>query len=305
MLKIVVLGAAAGGGFPQWNCACGPCRAAWADPSLRDTQTSVAISVDDRYWFLINASPDIRQQILATPQLQPRGLRHSPIAGVILTNGEVDAVAGLLSLREGTPFGIYAHQRVLEVLEDNSIFNVLDRTLVPRNPILLDTPFEPSLPDGTPSGLTVEAFEVPGKPAWYLEGNGGGGERDVPGDTLGLSIRAADGPAAYVVAACGRVTEALADRLNGAALLMFDGTLWQDDEMIRAGLGHKTGQRMGHVSMSGTDGAIAALSDLEIGRRMFIHINNSNPALLPGAPERRDLYAAGWQIPHPGEEVTL
>src|SRR6056297_430358 len=305
MLKIVVLGAAAGGGYPQWNCTCAPCRAAWVDPALRDTQASVAVSADGENWFLVNASPDIRQQILATPQLHPRGLRHSPIAGVILTNGEVDAVTGLLSLREGSRFGIWGHERVLSVLEENSIFNVLDRSLVPRQPIGLDTPFEPALPDGTPSGLTLEAFEVPGKPAWYLEGASRAGERDVPGDTLGLSIRAADGPPAYVIAACGQVTDGLADRLRGAALVMFDGTLWQDDELIRAGLHHKTGQRMGHVSMSGEAGAIEALSYLGIGRRMFIHINNSNPALLPGSPERRELESAGWHIPHPGEEVTL
>jgi pyrroloquinoline quinone biosynthesis protein B len=305
MLKIVVLGAAAGGGFPQWNCTCASCRAAWSDPGLRDTQTSLALSSDGRNWLLVNASPDIRQQILETPQLHPRGLRHSPIAGVVLTNGEVDAVAGLLSLREGSPFAVFGHERVLSVLDQNSIFNVLDRDLVPRIPIALDTPFEPCLPDGSPTGLTIEAFEVPGKPAWYLEGTSRAGDGEVPGDTLGLSIRAGDGPPAFVIAACGRVTEDLADRLRGAALVMFDGTLWQDDELIRAGLGRKTGKRMGHLSISGEAGTIEALGDLGIGRRVFVHINNSNPALLPGSRERQALEAAGWQVPRPGEELTL
>src|SRR6056297_3192480 len=152
MLSVLVLGAAAGGGLPQWNCNCGPCSAAWADPALRDTQASIAISADDgAHWFLINASPDIRQQIVQTPALHPRALRHNPIAGVILTNGEVDAVTGLLSLREGSPFAIHAHERVLSVLEENSIFNVLDRGRVPRLPMALETPFEPRLPNGAPS----------------------------------------------------------------------------------------------------------------------------------------------------------
>lgn len=306
MLKIVVLGSAAGGGIPQWNCNCPVCRSARERPALRGTQTSLAISADSENWVLINASPDIRQQITETPQLHPRTdrLRHSPIAGVILTNGEVDAIAGLLTLREGSPFGIWAHDRVLGTLEENGIFNVLDRKLVPRRSIALDTMFEPVLPDGRASGLQVEAFEVPGKPAWYLEGTGAA-DAEVPGDTLGLRIATADGKECYVIAACGAVTDAVTDRLRGAPLVFFDGTLWRDDEIVRAGLGPKTGRRMGHVSMSGADGAIAALADSGIGRRIFVHINNSNPAHLPDSDERRQLEAAGWEIPAPGQEVTL
>ncbi len=307
MLKVIVLGGAAGGGVPQWNCTCATCRAAWADPSLRDGQASVAVSADGRHWFLINASPDLRAQILATPELHPRAdsLRNSPIAGVILTNGEVDAVAGLLSLREGTPFGLYGHGRVLDLLDANSIFNVLDRTLVPRRAIAPGVAFEPVLPDGTPSGLIVEAFEVPGKSAWYLESTAAGHQRDVPGDTLGLHIRAAGDPGRgfFFVAACGGVTPALAERLAGADLLFFDGTLWTDDEILTAGLGRKTGQRMGHISMSGPEGAMAALDGLEIGRRFFIHINNSNPALLPASPQRAALDAAGWEVARAGERI--
>src|SRR4051812_45131610 len=138
MLRIVVLGAAAGGGVPQWNCGCPVCRAARSErPELRSTQASIAVSADATHWFLINASPDLRQQVTATPQLHPKpdNLRHSPIAGVILTNSEVDAVAGLLSMREGSPFTVYAHQRVLAILKANSIFNVLSETNVPRQAI--------------------------------------------------------------------------------------------------------------------------------------------------------------------------
>ncbi len=303
MLKVVILGSAAGGGVPQWNCNCRVCAAAWADPTLRNTQVSAAISADDgRHWFLINASPDIRQQILDTPALHPAkdALRHSPIAGVILTNGEIDAIAGLLSLRESSPFALHAHPRVLSTLAANSVFDVLNPGFVTRLPMLLDTPFEPQLPDGTASGLLVEAFAVPGKPAWYMEG-----ATADPGDTIGLRLQAtAGGNAVYFIAACAEVTPGLADRLRSARLVLFDGTLWQDDEMIRAGLGQKTGQRMGHLSMSGQDGTMAALDGLDIGQRIFVHINNTNPALLPDTPERHALTAAGWHIPLPGEEFS-
>lgn len=300
MLKVVILGSAAGGAVPQWNCNCAQCAAAWGDPALRNTQVSAAVSADGgQHWFLINASPDIRQQILDTPALHPaRGhLRHSPIAGVILTNGEIDAIAGLLSLREGTPFALHAHPRVLATLRANSVFDVLKADLVPRIPMALDQEFEPMLPDGTPSGLRVQAFAVPGKPAWYMEDAGAD-----PGDTIGLKFSTADGDSAFFIAACAEVTPDLAARLSGAGLVMFDGTLWRDDEMIRAGLGQKTGQRMGHLSMSDT---ITALAGVDIGTRVFVHINNSNPALLPHSPERLSAQAAGWRIPLPGEEFTL
>ena len=203
MLKVVILGSAAGGGVPQWNCNCPVCAAAWANPALRNTQVSAAVSADDgRHWFLINASPDIRQQILDTPALHPATgqLRHSPIAGVILTNGEIDAIAGLLSLRESSPFALHAHPRVLATLAANSVFDVLNPAFVPRVPMALDKPFEPLLPDGSPSGLTVEAFAVPGKPAWYMEGAAAD-----PGDTIGLRLQARDGDAAYFIAACAEV----------------------------------------------------------------------------------------------------
>lgn len=308
MLRVIVLGAAAGGGVPQWNCGCPVCRAAFADPGLRRTQASVAVSADGTHWFLINASPDLRQQIIAKPQLHPRAgaLRHSPIAGVILTNGEVDAVAGLLSMREGSPFTIYAHAKVLAILKANSIFNVLNETLVARQPIAIDQTFALCLPDGGPSGLEVQAFAVPGKGAWYLEGQTHPGGADGEGDTLGLSITdTASGQTIHVLTACARVTDDLKARLSGAPLLLFDGTVWRDDELIAAGLGAKTGQAMGHIAMAGDDGAIAALADLDIGRKLFVHINNSNPALLACSAERGQLETAGWQIPADGTEVTL
>lgn len=305
-MRIIVLGAAAGGGVPQWNCNCKVCHAARSGhPELRATQASLAVSVDDSHWFLINASPDLRQQIVANPQLHPEAgrLRHSPIVGVILTNGEVDAVAGLLSLREGWPFTIYAHRTVLAALKANSIFNVLDDERVPRVPIAFDAPFTPALPDGSPSGLEVTPFAVAGKKAWYLEGEA---DEDGEGDTLGLRIvEVASGQCFYVVAACAAVDDDLKARLRGAPLVFFDGTLWRDGELIEAGLGHKTGQRMGHISMSGESGAIAALADLGITRKIFLHINNSNPAWLRGSTERDAVEKAGWEIPSDGTEIVI
>ncbi|QIO32011.1 pyrroloquinoline quinone biosynthesis protein PqqB [Bradyrhizobium sp. 1(2017)] len=309
MLRVVVLGAAAGGGVPQWNCGCEGCRAARASGhDLQRTQASVAFSGDGEHWFLINASPDLRQQLNATPQLHPKAgaLRHTPIAGVILTNGEVDAVAGLLSMREGSPFTVYAHEKVLAILKSNSIFNVLNETNVRRQPTEIGEPFEPRLPDGARSGIEVLPFAVPGKSAWYLEGKAHPGGATGDGDTLGLKVTdKSTGNCFFFIAACAEVTDALKAEIDGAALVFFDGTVWQDDEMIKAGLAHKTGKSMGHVAMSGQDGAIARLADLDIDTKIFLHINNSNPALLPGSTERKAAEAAGWQIPADGTEIVL
>jgi pyrroloquinoline quinone biosynthesis protein B len=268
----------------------------------------MAISADGDHWFLINASPDLRQQLIATPQLHPGAgkLRHSPISGVILTNGEIDAVAGLLSMREGWPFTIYAHTKVLSILKANSIFDVLGAKNVRRQPIEVDQTFEPTLPDGTRSGIEILPFAVPGKGAWYLEGKDHPAGDTGVGDTLGLRVsHKATGKYFYFLAACAGVTDDLKSRLSGAPLIFFDGTVWRDDELIAAGLGSKTGQGMGHIAMSGDHGAIAALADLDIGRKIFLHINNSNPALLRDSPERKMAEGAGWQIPADGTEIVL
>lgn len=302
MLSIVVLGAAAGGGVPQWNCGCPNCQSARSShPELQATQSSIAVSADHKHWFLINASPDLRQQITETPILHPRAgaLRDSPIAGVLLTNGEVDAVAGLLSLREGTPFTLYAHQRVLEILAENPIFNVLRSDLVPRLAVGLNEELELRLSSGAASGIIIVPFAVPGKIALYREGD----DQDAVGDTIGLLVTDQARTRKLVfLAACAEVTPEIAERLRNADLVFFDGTLWRDDEMIDAGLSQKTGLRMGHMSMVD---AIPALADLGIGKKIFLHINNSNPALRVDTPERKTVGAAGWTIPADGMEITL
>ena len=308
MLRILVLGSAAGGGFPQWNCNSEACRRARADRSLARTQSSIAVTADGENWVLFNASPDLRQQIIDNTALHPnRDLRQSPIAGVVLTNADVDHVAGLLTLRESSPFALYATERVLGTLAENSIFNVLNPDFVDRRPMVMGEPFGVKTRDGADTGLEVEPFAVPGKAALYLEDAGAGenfGTRAE--DTVGVGVRApATGVEFFYIPGCAAMSPELAARLRGAPLVLFDGTLWRDDEMIEAGIGVKTGRRMGHMSMSGEDGAMAAFEPLDVGRKVFLHINNSNPTLLIDTPERRTAEAAGWEIAFDGMEICL
>jgi pyrroloquinoline quinone biosynthesis protein B len=307
-MRIRVLGAAAGGGFPQWNCNCEVCRRAWTGDVPAQTQASLAVTADDETWFLLNASPDLRAQILATPPLQPRRAgRDTPIAGAVLTNGDVDALAGLLSLRESQPLAIYASGRVLATLAANPIFAVLNPERVARRALTLGEPMDLMTQDGRASGLRVEAFIVPGKVALYLE-DAAIEQRlaQRSEDTVGLEITSvADGKRFLHIPACAALDDELRARLRRAPLLFFDGTLWRDDEMIRAGLGTKTGRRMGHLSVSGPEGSMAALADLDIARKLFIHINNTNPILCAGSPERAAVAATGWDVAHDGLEIRL
>ena len=310
-MQVRVLGAAAGGGFPQWNTNSEACRRARrGDPAARPaTQASIALSADGRRWVLINASPDLRQQIEATPQLHPReGVRSSPIGAVAVTNGDVDAVIGLLHLREGTPFALYAHERVHAALDANPLFNVVDRNVVPRRMLMSDTSHPLDDAAGERLGLEVRPFLAPGKVPLYLEGQTDRLETAAfTGDALGLEIAASGGGASRMVylANCARLDAAVVERIAGAELLFMDGTLWADDEMITQGVGRKTGRRMGHISMSGPEGVIERLRDVAIGQRIFIHVNNTNPALLADSAERAELECAGWQVAHDGMELIL
>lgn len=267
----------------------------------------MAVSADGASWFLLNASPDIRQQILQTRQLHAGGgLRHSPAAGVVLTNADVDHVAGLLSLREGQPLSVYATARVQRVLAANPIFEVLNPSVVVRRTLALEDQTDLLLPDGRRSGLAVFAFPVPGKVALWLEDPAKADFGSVEEDSIGLCLTdRANGRSLWYVPGCSAMPAALAGRLDGAELLLFDGTTWSDDELQRTGVGVKTGRRMGHMSMSGPDGSIAALADVAIGRRVFIHINNTNPVLLADSAERAAAVAAGWEVAYDGLEVTL
>jgi pyrroloquinoline quinone biosynthesis protein B len=306
-MRACILGAAAGGAFPQWNSNAAACRRARAgDTHARPrSQASVAVSADGQSWFLLNASPDLRQQIEATPCLHPRrGLRSSPIAGVVLTGGDVDAIAGLLTLRERHAFTVYATARIHAILDANPIFEVLARDIVVRQRIAVGARTMLARPDGSSSGLSVELFPVPGKVPLYLENAAeppaiGEGE-----ETVGAEI-SDGGRRMMFIPGCAGMTEALAHRLQGADVVLFDGTLWTDDEMPRAGLGAKTGLRMGHMSVSGPNGTIAAFRSIDVGRKILLHINNSNPILLDDSPERAEVAAAGWEVAHDGMEILF
>jgi pyrroloquinoline quinone biosynthesis protein B len=299
-LRLVVLGSAAGGGVPQWNCRCPVCSLAWCgDSRVRPrTQSSLAISIDGAHWALVNCAPDILRQIAATPALQPRGApRGSPIAAVLLTNGDIDHTAGLLSLREGHAFTLHATAELHTVLRANPMFGSLHPAAVARADLGLEEPLE-ILP-----GLTVRIFPVPSKAPLYMEGEDPqiGGEGEL---TVGVEIHS-EGATAFFIPGCAQVTETLSRRLAGADLLLFDGTVWQDDDLIAAGVGTKTGRRMGHVAMAGPDGSMAALDGISVARRVFTHINNTNPVLVETSAERRSVTAAGWQIAHDGMEFAL
>ena len=222
----------------------------------------------------------------------------------MLTGGDVDAIAGLLTLRERQAFSILATPRVHQVLNDNPIFEVLARGIVVRQPVALDAPISVTLPDGEASGLTATLFAVPGKVPLYLERPGAAPALEETDQTVGAAV--SDGHTTlFYVPSCAAMVPGLAKRLRGAAAVFFDGTLWTDDEMIRAGLGPKTGQRMGHMSVSGPDGTLHAFAGLEVKRRILLHINNSNPILLADSPERAQVAAAGWDVAYDGMELTL
>ena len=311
MLQVLVLGAAAGGGFPQWNCNDVTARRArLGDPMVPSrTQSSIAVSADGHRWILLNASPDLRQQINDRPQLHPSAdgpKRNSPIAAVVVTNADVDHVAGLLNLRENQPFALYGHDRVLGVLGENSIFNVLDPSVVDRRRLPIDAPLLLTDAAGASLGVEIEAFTVPGKVALWLEDPTAPGFGSREGDTIGLELKTgATSRSVFYIPGCAAMTDALAARLNGAAMVFFDATLWRDDEMILAAVGAKTGRRMGHMSVSGEDGVIAAFANLNVDHKVLIHINNTNPLLVQDSPERAQVEAAGWQVAFDGMEIVL
>jgi pyrroloquinoline quinone biosynthesis protein B len=298
-LRALALGSGAGGGVPQWNCGCQVCRLAWSgDKRVKPrTQAGLALSVDGANWVLLNASIDLRQQILATPALQPKGAgRGSPIAAVVVTNAEVDSSAGLLALRERQPLTIFATRATLDAIGQNRMFDVVDRAVVPRLPVALGEPFEP-LP-----GVRLELFAIPGKvPLWLEEGEVLPGE--IGEGTVCVAAEAAGKKLVYAPA-CAHVTEDLDARIANADVLFFDGTLFADDEMIINGLGDKTGARMGHMPVSGPGGTLEALARHTNVRRILIHINNSNPILIEGSPEEAKVKAAGWEIAFDGMEVA-
>jgi pyrroloquinoline quinone biosynthesis protein B len=275
------------------------CRLAWAgDPRVAPrTQASLAVSADGAQWVLINAAPDLRAQIAVTPELQPRHEpRDSPIAAVLLTGAEIDQAAGLLCLRERQPFTLHATMQTLQALANNPMFGVLSPDVVQRQAVACGQAIV------LPGGLEAEIFAVPGKGPLYLEGDSPKVDAEV-GMNSGIELRA-DGARLAFVPGAAAAPPVLVERLGRADVILFDGTLFTDDEMIRTGTGSKTGRRMGHMPIDGEGGSLAALAGLK-ARRIYCHINNTNPILIAGSPERAKVEAAGWEIAVDGMDIVL
>lgn len=304
-MHVRVLGSAAGGGFPQWNCGCDNCRAARSgEPGvLARTQESVAVSADRETWFLLNVSPEVRAQIESFSGLHPRAPRHSPIAGLVLTNGDLDHCLGLLSLRESYPLDLYATASVERGFREG---NVLFRTLqrfegqLRFRPLELGRKSELLKRDGSPSGLTLEAVPVPGKLPIHLEKT----SKPSAEDNVGLLIRetATSHTLGYFPAVsgpCPPLTEAFAQ----CSCVFLDGTFWSSDELPQQQLGDKRAEDMAHWPLGGPAGSLAFLRGQSERRRIYIHVNNTNPVLRPNSPEAQQLTAAGVELAFDGMEV--
>jgi pyrroloquinoline quinone biosynthesis protein B len=306
-VRLRVLGSAAGGGFPQWNCGCANCAGVrtGAISAVPRTQESVALSADGERWFLINASPEIRQQIESFSGLWPRQPRHSPIAGILLNNGDLDHCLGLLSLRESHPLVGYATGSVSRGFsEGNVLYRTLQRFPEQLRWVALRLGREVPLlhpDDGQPSGLFVTALAIPGKRPLHLESEGA----PSPEDNVGFRIRdARTGKCLAYLSAVAGWSPAVDELVGGADAIFFDGTFWSSDELVKAGLGTRRAEDMAHWPVGGPGGSLAYLAG-QRGRRLFIHINNTNPLLREDAPERRELAAAGVELAHDGLELEL
>jgi len=302
-MHLVLLGTAAGGGFPQWNCWCPTCRVARTDPTRARprTQSSAAVSADGVRWFLLNASPDVREQLARLETPAPAGQRHVPVEGILVTDAELDHTLGIALLREARQLQLYGTQAVLRVLTDDSRILPVTRAFaaVTVTPLPLEQATPLRYAAGGESGLSVTAIAVAGDPPRFARGADAG-------HTVGLWItdRATGGTAAFVPG-CGALEPSLRQRLAGADLVLFDGTFWTDDEMVRLGLSERTAREMDHLPISGEGGSLQVLADLPSRHRVYTHINNSNPMLVEDSPARREVEGAGLAIGMDGMRFTI
>jgi pyrroloquinoline quinone biosynthesis protein B len=299
-MRAIVLGSAAGGAFPQWNCGCPNCAAVRAGRAgfVRRTQDSLAVTARGDRFALVNASPDVLAQLQATPALAPRAARHSPIAAVVLTNGDLDHVLGLFSLRESQPLAVYATASVWRGLEASVFVRTLRRFegQLAFRPLALGEPQELADAAGEPLGLRVRAFATPGKLPVHLVG------RAEPSaeDNVGLTLCDAGGSASLAYAAACASLDGV--DLDGHATVLFDGTFFREDELVRLGLSKARAKDMAHMPIGGADGSLARLASLR-ARKIYTHVNNTNPILAPGSSERREIDAAGWEVAFDGMEL--
>lgn len=302
-MEVLLLGTAAGGGFPQWNCWCPGCRAAREAPARARprTQSSLAVSADGRRWFLCNASPDVREQLARLARDPAPALRATPVEGILFTDAEVDHTLGVVLLREGRELRVHCTAAVRRTLEHDSALLAVTRAFadVHVSELPLDVPTPLIGADGTPSGLTVEAFPVAGDPPRFASA-------DARGHTVGLVLRAVDGGACAYVPGCGALDDALVARLAALPLVVIDGSFWRDDELVRLGLSDRRARQMGHMPVGGADGSLARLRTLAGATTVvYSHINNSNPMLLEDSAERAAVTAAGFLVGEDGMHFSL
>jgi pyrroloquinoline quinone biosynthesis protein B len=292
-----VLGSAAGGGFPQWNCSCPGCRAVrdGSRPTSPRTQSSIAVSADRERWVVVNASPDVRQQFAAFPGLHPGDGRATPLEAVLLTDAEIDHTLGLMLLREGRGVDVHCTAASHDVLRNGTgLLTALEKYCPVRwSEVVPGTPF----PLG---GLTYRAFDVP---TAKHDRFGTGGDS---GRVVGYRITDdSTGRAAVYLPGVQELTPSVRDELDGVDALFVDGTTWVDDEMIQLGLAQKTARDMGHLAVGGPGGSLELLSPLPIRRKVYVHVNNTNPMLLDDSPERRAVVDAGMEVAEDGLEVEV
>ncbi len=270
------------------------------------TQESVCLSADDGDWFLINASPEVRAQIESFDALHPRQSRSTPIQAIFLTNGDLDHCLGLLSLRENHRLVLYATESVRRgFTEGNVLYRTLQRFAeqITWRTLKLDVEEPVLLVDGRPSRLTVTAVAVPGKLPIHLEGLVSSGEADV---NVGFRFRqSTNGKVLAYFSAVGRITPSVLNALEGADCVMLDGTFWSSDELSVPGFLEKSAEDLAHCPVGGPEGSLSMLSKIAALRRVFIHINNTNPMLREDSPERKLVEAAGWEVAWDGMEIRL
>ncbi len=307
-MQVKILGSAAGGGFPQWNCACANCslvRTGKFSGKSR-TQTQVAVSADGVSWFLLGASPDLRTQIEANPDLHPQqGTRSTPICGVLLTCCELDHVTGLLHLRELQPFNVYATPSVISVLRNqNSMFRMLNRApkQVCWQSLRPGQEFQLKLPTGEEGGILCQPLALSDRyPSYVLH------PEKLPAEdaTLGCILTSKEGRSVGYFPVVGGITEEVRAHLERVDLLLFDGTFWSEEELMQVQGSAQRAHDMGHIPVGGEAGSSCQLRGIRAGRKLYIHINNTNPMLNEAGPEYRAVRDAGWELAEDGWQVTL